>query len=166
MNSRSIGSVGGFVVLIVPFLGFHLFNLIVGLDQLDHHCNEPFVPMPYWLIGNSVQGLSFFLFGVMLLGLVYWTRNRILSWLFSGVILLNLLFQIGWSIVGMSSLFTHTERCLDQSELLWIVVLATVILQWVSIIMTVIFKIIKECCVILEPVEPRGVKTTSSIFDA
>ena len=110
MSPRSIGVIGSLVLLVVPFLGFHVFTLVIGLDQLDKTCSEPLIPMPYWLIGSAGQGLSFFAFGCFLLAIIYWLQWRFLTWFFSGLILLNLLFQFVWAVLGVHfSVYTYSS---------------------------------------------------------
>jgi hypothetical protein len=170
MNSRSIGFIGTFVLLIIPFLGFHVFTLTVGLYEFNSYCDELFMPLPYWLIISAVQGLTFFSLGVVLLGMIHWLKSKCITWFFSGLILLNIFFQIVWSIVGMTSLFSHVDTCLDNSKLLWIVVLSAVVLQILSIILTILFKLVKECCILIEPSEENyseinGWNDKRSIYD-
>lgn len=165
MNFKSLGFIGLFVLLIVPFVGFHLINLAVGIDLRHDYCKEPLVPLPYWLMGNSAQGLTFFALAMSLMGLVYLTKNCFVSFLFSSLIVLNLLFQVAWSIIGIVSLVAHLKLCLEHSEIPWVVVLVTIILQWVNIFLTICGKFTKDCLMPTESGHKYPERDSNSVFD-
>ena len=138
-NIYLISSVLVYCLFVVPTLIVSIASYVIGIQNMDTICDGPFIKLSTWLIISSTFNLvAIVLF--TLLAYLFFTREKfcyvVMFFVLYGFMWLLTLF---WNIMGAVELFKYAEDCRLEAEHLWIMVLVSLICQWLGICLT--------CCI-------------------
>lgn len=90
-----------------------------------------------WLFVNSGTALSTTIIYIILLSLFFKNEQYKYLIIFLVVYVLNWIFAIFWNVIGAIELFKDSTDCKNKAESLWVMVLVSLIFQWIGILQIV-----------------------------
>jgi len=137
------------LVIFVIFPNIIIGGLSVGFgsNNFNIKCdNKAFVSLAIWLTVTGVVMIIHIITKFILLVKCYSIPNptkkrKLIFKIMIGIGMIYLIFLIGWNVVGSISFFKYSNECKNIEESLWIMMLITLIFQWLSIIVMVCYNL-------------------------
>lgn len=149
INLRLILLILNLGIVTFMIIGLHTFNLVIGLlnfEKIDE-CNQILVPLPVWIITNSLFEITFYVFAMSLIVIMIWTNNKIAKWFYTAIFICEWIFLIIWTIVGILMLFLHFHTCYEHMKMLWIIIMITIVIQIIVLFLTICCRCFGICIV-------------------
>jgi hypothetical protein len=132
------------------YLGFFIFTAAEAATCFvfyflypDLKCtNSNILPIQDWLLGSAIY-LSILL--ILKLS-IFGDKYSLFAVIHDTTLILELFFNIIWSVLGSFILFRDSMNCLETNGAIWIFTLFTLVFYWINILLliwTLIVKIVK-----------------------
>ena len=128
-----------FLIFVLPTIILSIGSFIVAFHNFNTDCDGEFIKLSTWLITNGVFNISSIII-LSLLSYLFFKKEK-----FCYIVILFIfyvfiwIFTLVWNILGSIELFEYAEECRLTARSLWIMVLVSLIAQWVGLFAT--------CCI-------------------
>ena len=128
------------LIILLPSFCLSFASIYIGIINLNTSCDTAdgnIVRLSTWLFVNSGTALATAFIYIFLL-LMFFCKEQYKYLIFCLIVyVLNWFFVIIWNVLGAVELFKDSFSCKDQAGNLWIMVLISLIFQWVGIFLII-----------------------------
>ena len=133
------------IVFVIPTLVISIASFIIGANNINTDCDgKDIIRLSTWLFVNSTIALISIILYILLLILFFYKEQYKILVITVFIYIINCIFVIIWNIIGCIELFKHATECKSQAENLWIIVLVSLIFQWMNL--TFAFLMVRYDC--------------------
>jgi hypothetical protein len=125
------------IIFIIPSLILSGFSFAIGYFNIYSSCDDnsdDLIKLSNWLFINA--GVSICVIIMYTLFLILFIKNKQYKFIIMTLItfISNCVFVVIWNIIGSIELFKNSSDCKTKSESLWIIVLISLMFQWLGLL--------------------------------
>ncbi|QKF94510.1 hypothetical protein QKU48_gp1052 [Fadolivirus algeromassiliense] len=124
------------IVFLIPTIALSIASIYIGVANMDTSCDtggNNTMKLSTWLFVNSGTALGTTTIYIILLLLFLNREQYKYLIIFLIIYVFNWIFVVSWNVVGAIELFKDSIDCRNQAESLWVMVLVSLIFQWIGL---------------------------------